>query len=124
MILKAASLALMLLLRPSAGAEQAAEINDQEVFTFPAEFEKHDFVWIAWSDEAYLSVKPTDRVTLQMIKELAPFVRIKLVVDTSRQMRRVKRLLQQNGVPENRIVFMVLRKGDRWFRDMGPIFLK
>lgn len=97
---------------------------DEEAFHVPAEFEPHDFVWIVWTDEYYRAGEPTDRVVLRIIKALAPFVRIKLVVESRTQWRKVKRILGKHGISGKRVAYLIVPRNDRWIRDSGPIFLK
>jgi len=116
-------LIISLCLFPHLSHQTAATTND-EVFSFPAEFERHEFVWVTWTDEVYMSGKPTDKVVLKIIEELSPFVKIRLIVESQPQLIKVKRILKKNDIPDEQITFLIVPKNNRWMRDMGPIFLR
>ena len=101
------------------------EPRQQEHFTFPAEWEEHDFVWITWSSEAYWSGESTDKLIIDIIKALQPFVKMKVVVKGAEEQEKVSRLLRDRvTVREENVEFVAIPENDRWLRDMGPIFLK
>jgi agmatine deiminase len=116
-------LLVLLCLSPYLSHQTAATTND-ELFSFPAEFERHEFVWVTWTSEVYMSGKPTDKVVVQIIKELYPFVTIKLVVESQPQLIKVKRILKENNIPDEQVSFIIIPNNNRWMRDIGPIFLK
>jgi agmatine deiminase len=123
-MIRSLSLFLILLgLFPYLSPQTAATTND-EVFRFPAEFEPHEFIWLTWTDEVYMSGKPTDAVVLQIIQALSPFVKVRVVVESQRQLGKVKRILKGKHIAEEQIAYTIIPKNNRWMRDMGPIFLQ
>jgi agmatine deiminase len=119
------ALLFVVLLSPSPlTLHQSAAATNEEEFVFPAEFERHEFVWVTWTDEAYCAGKPTDGVVLQIIKEISPFVKIRLVVKSRGQLITVKKILREHGISGRQVDYVVIPRNDRWLRDMGPIFVK
>lgn len=92
----------------------------QEQFVCPAEWEKQARVWIAWNDQAYLSGESTGKVVIELIEALQPFVRVRIVVAGDGEKEQVSYKLTKS----DNIEYMVIQPNDRWFRDMGPTFLK
>jgi agmatine deiminase len=105
-------------------AVSAAEVSDTSFYTFPAEFEEHEAVWIKWTTETYLG-NSTDGVIKAVIKALNPFVKIKLVVSDKEEESEVKRILQEEGIPYSHVEFFINPNcTDRWLRDNGPVFVR
>lgn len=95
-----------------------------EQFTFPAEFEKQDAVWMTWLDVPAFSGKPIGNTSFEIIKNLVPYVRVNLLVnDDSTRMLLRKRFLS-NYIDTSKIQMIVYK--NPWFnlRDPGPVFLK
>ena len=96
----------------------------KELFTYPAEFERHDSIWLAWPTYENKVGKPSEPVIMDIIRELDSFVRVDLMVQDSVELEKVKKMLSDNDVPQSHVTFRIIPHGDIWLRDMGPIFLK
>jgi len=117
--------ALAFLLLFGCSRQQASHETSEleEVFRSPGEFEKHEAIWIGWSTYEIQKGLSTVPVHLKMIKELVPYVKVKIAVQDSAEMDTVKSLLKENNIPIQNVSFPVIPHGDIWFRDMGPIFI-
>ena len=91
-----------------------------ERFTFPAEWEEQDCIWITWDDQSYWSGERTGSLVLNIIKSIEAFEQVKIIVSSEDEQEKVSRLLER----KDNIKFEIIEKNDRWLRDMGPIFLK
>jgi agmatine deiminase len=97
--------------------------QNEEFFTFPAEFDKQEAVWMV--ARPFDSERPTIGVAVQMIKALAPTVKIRLMVADEKAKEAVAKLLKANGVDERQVSYWTTTSSPtRWYRDVGAIFLK
>lgn len=86
----------------------------------PAEWEKHDAVWLGWQADSTLGFYP---VVTEMIKTLTPNVTVKIAFDSDSLMQTAKSYLKRNQIDTSNIKFYVM-PGDRyWIRDHGAAFL-
>jgi len=95
--------------------------NEQEDnYYMPAEWEKHDAVWLGWQSDSTLGFYP---VVTEMIKTLTPNVTVKIAFDSDSLMKTAKSYLKRQQVDTSNIKFYVM-PGDRyWIRDHGAAFL-
>lgn len=94
-----------------------------EVFTYPAEFEPQAAVWLG----ALLEQNGQDDlpVLVQMVQALAPHVDLYLVSKNVAERQRLQDALRKSGVDARRIHWQIVTSSPtRWYRDIGPIFLK
>jgi agmatine deiminase len=96
----------------------------EDTFIFPGEFEEHESIWLAWPVYEYMSGRPAEKVILNIINALEPYIIIDLMVQDSMEMAKVQDQIELLGISTNHIRFHSIPHGDVWIRDMGPIFLK
>lgn len=101
-----------------------AKNPDAASFVYPAEFETHESIWLAWPKSEYAQGRPTEKVILSMIKALAPHVAVDLMVQNQQEQDQVQRIFTLLNIPSDHVRFRHIPHGDIWLRDMGPIFLK
>lgn len=92
-------------------------------FRFPAEFEKHEAIWLGWPvDEAKkgLSAVP---VYVEIIEALVSTVKVRIAAQHEEEKREILTLLEEKGVSIEKVEIFCIPHNDIWFRDMGPIFL-
>ena len=98
--------------------------TDSTLYTFPAEFEEHEAIWVKWTTEAYRR-KPTDIAVKAIIKALNPYVKVKVVTVSEEQTSQVKAIFQKEQIPFDHVEFVINPHSvNRWTRDSGPIFLQ
>ena len=88
---------------------------------FPAEFELHDSIWMAWPRYENKKGRPTDPVHMQILKATSGHVAVDLLVVSEGE---VRALLDAAGIAYNHVRFHSIPYDDVWLRDTGPIFLK
>ena len=95
--------------------------NQQEdKYYMPAEWEKHDAVWLGWEADSTLGFYP---VVTEMIKTLTPNVTVKIAFDSDSLMQTAKSYLKRQQIDTSNIKFYVM-PGDRyWIRDNGAAFI-
>ncbi len=95
-----------------------------EQFTFPAEFEKQDAVWMTWLDVPAFAGKPIGNTSFEIIKQLVPYVRVNLLVTDDSTRRVLQKRFLSNQIDTSKVHMIVYK--NPWFnlRDSGPVFLK
>ncbi|MBF0441799.1 MAG: agmatine deiminase family protein [Oligoflexales bacterium] len=99
----------------------------QNLFSFPAEFDRHEAIWISVKDEKYWSGGSRINVVMEIIRELEPYVKVKATVPSQEALRNFKKLLSGRNINDSHVTYMVMNNGDEadpWLRDHGPIFLR
>ncbi len=77
-----------------------AQSLKEEQFTFPAEWEKHEAVWLSWRGRSNNHGGSESKAILivNMIKELTPYVKVNLFVDTDSTKNDVLKRLRENDI--------------------------
>lgn len=96
----------------------------EKAFLYPAEFAKHESIWLAWPTYAYEPGYANEDVVLKIIESLAPYVLVDLMVQDEAEMEKVNDIFKIKNTPCDHVRFRLIPRGDIWIRDMGPIFLK
>ena len=93
----------------------------------PAEWEKHDSIWLAWPYDPTTfpdRVQRVEVVYVQIVKEIHEGEHVNLfVIDDSTKKKTIK-MFKEAKIDLDRINFYVSDYADVWFRDYGPIFVK
>ncbi len=94
-------------------------------YRMPAEWERHDAVWLAWPHDSttFPDLGEVERAYAAIVKAVSTGERVELLVGDPAMEERVRGLLGGAGVPLDRIRFHVLGYADVWFRDYGPTFV-
>ena len=96
--------------------------NNRE-FRFPAEFEQHAAIWIAWPVFEYKRGLSAVPMYIEIIRTLTPHVRVKIQVNDAASRINVERLLMGASINMNQVTFHDVPHDDIWVRDPGPIFV-
>lgn len=95
-------------------------------YHMPAEWEKHDAVWLSWPHDPITfpdRVKKVETVYGKIINALQQSEKVNLLVKDSAMKQRAQDILKQNGATPDAVAFYIYDYADVWFRDYGPIFL-
>ncbi|MEM9798839.1 MAG: agmatine deiminase family protein [Planctomycetota bacterium] len=89
--------------------------------TFPAEFEPHESIWMAWPSYENKAGVPTEPLIVELIGLMEGHVAVDLIINEGDEAN-VLAALSAAGVPRNHLTIHEVPHGDVWMRDMGPIF--
>lgn len=95
-------------------------------YSMPAEWERHDAVWLAWPHDPITfpsRVEKVEKTYGEIIKALQGSEKVNLLVKDSTMKNKAQGILEQCSVNPDDIVFHIYDYADVWFRDYGPIFL-
>jgi len=96
-------------------------------YRMPAEWAEQAALWLAWPyDETTFPgcLKEVEETYLRIMKALYRVEEIRLLVRDGETEGKVKKSLQQAGIPPDAIRLIRADYGDVWFRDYGPTFVR
>ena len=104
---------------------QVRQFPQLPAYRFPGEFEKQQAIWLQWPSEIYnLNQHPVNPVMVKIIKALARYIRVDLMVQSNAQLAEVRNLLKDSGFTGSNVHFYIINHQSIWTRDVGPIFVK
>ena len=108
-----------------AGTNGATAESDEPVSRFhqAAEFEPTSAIWLLWPNYDHKVGLSNAQVTLDIIKNLTSYARIKLVVPDEATKQKVLTLLPEGIIQRGQMAIYVIPYREFWARDMGPSFL-
>ena len=95
-----------------------------ESFVFPAEFEPHRALWMAWPTYENKRGLSTEPLLIDIIRATEGRVAIELLAQDDAEADRIRERFRQEEVPDGHVAIHAVPHGDIWMRDMGPIFLR
>ena len=95
-----------------------------EAFVFPAEFEPHRALWMAWPTYENKRGLPTEPLLIEIIRAAEGRVAIELLAQDDVEGGAIRDRFRREGVPDRHVTIHSVPHGDVWMRDMGPIFLR
>ncbi|MGE5391690.1 MAG: agmatine deiminase family protein [Deltaproteobacteria bacterium] len=91
----------------------------------PAEFEEQQSVWLMWPSEIYnVHNDPVEPVILELVRNLAPYVKINIMVANKSEAAEIKKKLARQDCADSNIDYHVVDHYSIWARDVGPLFVK
>ncbi len=93
----------------------------------PAEWEKHEAVWLAWPHDITTfteGIEKAEKTFCEIIKSLEGGEKVELIVLDDAMQKRSENALKKFGADLNNINFHQVPYADVWTRDYAPIFLK
>ncbi len=96
-------------------------------YRMPAEWEPHAATWLAWPHER--SDWPGKFATIpwvyaEVVRQLAPGERVRILVDDATMERGARRLLGRAGIDLARVDFFRIPTDRSWTRDYCPLFVR
>lgn len=114
----------LILLLLSFSCATAFSQNEPEHFTFPAEFEKHEAIWMAWKIFPVMA-KFKEETSYSVIKALTPHVKVNLIIHHDSIIAILNDEFKKRGIDKNKVqMFTYGSNPYRNVRDPGPVFLK
>jgi agmatine deiminase len=95
-------------------------------YRMPAEWEKHDAIWLSWPYDPTTFPNRVGKVELtyvQIIKLIHESEKVNLFVKDQTMKKKATAMLNQAGVNLEKIRFFQFGYADVWFRDYGPTFV-
>jgi len=114
---------ILMVMIPVSANGTGEDVNMEDNWRFPGEFEEQDAVWIGWLSKEYISGYYTDDVFLQIVRELEQNVHTIICVPDENQKTHVEEVLHKNNVPMDNISFYEQKFTMLYWRDFGPIFV-
>jgi agmatine deiminase len=96
-------------------------------YRLPAEWEQHKSVIICWphqKEDWPGKFAPIPWVFAEIVKKITPCELVRIIVQSSKDIIKVKRYLGKNSVDLNRIEFIITKTDRGWVRDISPAFVK
>src|SRR5690242_17845899 len=88
-------------------------------YTFPAEFEKIDAIWMGWGVTTYTDTatkEDVEKIRLQMVQALTPYVRIHLIVNDTAQRNLLIRKFLSLKIDTSKISYFFSPNWNFWLR--------
>ncbi len=96
-------------------------------YRMPAEWEKHEATWLSWpkNPETFPGelLPEVETTYMRIIDTLHKGEIVNILVDDQKSEKRVRNLLDSDGISGRNIILHVIPTVDVWFRDYGPIFV-
>lgn len=95
-------------------------------YYLPAEWEKHEAIWLAWPYDEVSFPERVERVEdtfSQIIQSISSSERVELLVRDEEMKERVIDRLKEKKVDLSLVNFHLADYADVWFRDYGPSFI-
>ena len=70
----------------------------EDTFLYPAEFEKHESIWLAWPTYQYEPGYSNEDVVLKIIESLAPYVPVDLMVRDETEKENVRNIFVTKNI--------------------------
>jgi len=104
-----------------------AESTPRELgYWMPAEWAKHEAIWLSWPHDPTTFTSGVDKVEetyIQIIKLIHKEEDVNLFVRDQDMQGKISRLFRGEDIGFSKIRFFQFDYADVWFRDYGPIFL-
>ncbi|HEY0676858.1 MAG TPA: agmatine deiminase family protein [Chitinophagaceae bacterium] len=97
--------------------------GNKEHYIFPAEFEKHEAIWMGWKTVTSRGIDKSETL-LKIIRNLTPTVKVNLFIDDDSLIGFLHNQFNKWGIDKNQITMFVYPNPYSNVRDPGPIFLK
>lgn len=95
-------------------------------YCMPAEWEKHDAVWMAWPHDITTfsdRIEKVEEIYIEIIEAIYESEDVNLFVKDAGMKAKVAELLQKKNIDIEKINFFLYDYADVWIRDYGPIFV-
>jgi agmatine deiminase len=109
------------------GNEQQSKSPVEQGFYFPAEWEKHDAIFLAWPHDitSFPDLPRAEKAYAEIISAMqkTKSETVKLFVTGKKMKERAEHIISGAGADVAKVRFYLHDYGDVWFRDFGPTFL-
>ena len=112
--------------RGAAGGAKGSDDTPRSLgYHMPAEWEKHEAIWLAWPYDldSFPEIEAVENAYAAMIKAIHKSEIVNLLVRDEMMRGEVADRLKREKVDLGRIHFHIMSYADVWFRDYGPTFV-
>ena len=96
-------------------------------YAMPAEWKRHDAIWLAWPYDPTTfpeRVPKVEATYVQIVKEIHESEDVNIFVIDEPTKKKATKMFEQAGIDMAKVHIWVSDYADVWFRDYGPIFVK
>ncbi len=106
-------------------ARSRAETPQKTGYRMPAEWDRHDAVWLAWpyDEGTFPDLKSVEESYCHIITELHRDEPVNLIVRDMEMYGDVLKRLDSSGVDLTNVKLFITKYADVWFRDYGPTYV-
>lgn len=100
---------------------------EKEIYTLPAEWEKHEATWIGWPHNRLDwpgKFSPIAWVYCEIVRKIAEGEKVRIIVEDNKHKQNAIKALKDSNIGFENIEFYILKTDRGWTRDSGPIFVK
>ena len=97
------------------------------MFKMPAEWELHEGTWLAWPHNKEHwpgNFDPIPKVYSELIRILASSEKVFICINDAAAEETARKVLKENGVNSDQVIFHHIPTNSSWTRDFGPIFVR
>ncbi len=109
-----------------ANATKKTKTPSELGYRMPAEWEKHDAIWLSWPHDPVTfpdRVGKVEGTYAQIIDAIHESENVNLFVKDGTMKARAADILNKKNIDLTKIAFHIHKYADVWFRDYGPVFL-
>ena len=101
-------------------------MTETEHFWFPADWEEHEAVWLAWPPEDWVVGEDLSArdAHCRVICALLPYVRVELLVNNADERADVEKRVGAARGDCRGLTYRTVPHTDIWMRDFGPVFVR
>lgn len=106
-------------------------MNNSNNWRVPARWEPQSYITLALPSEQFFDPsqfthgpKTIEEVQIEMIKNLLPVVKIRVLANDEKQAARFQGLLKEHKIALEKVEILFVKHNHIWLRDTGPIWLK
>jgi agmatine deiminase len=106
--------------------EKISKTPSELGYRMPAEWEKHDAIWLAWPHDPTTfpdRVQKVEQTYVEIVKNISESETVNLFVKNDKMKAKAAGLFVKAGVDLGKVVFHLFDYADVWFRDYGPTFI-
>lgn len=103
--------------------------NDKKQYFIPAEFDEQEYIWFSWMESNWLNGEPLYLPIVQAIREIHPYVKVKIVYgphlnyNRSQLSTRIIDVLTKAAVDTSRVELFYNEIAIGAIQDPGPVFV-
>ncbi|HRK53539.1 MAG TPA: agmatine deiminase family protein [Cyclobacteriaceae bacterium] len=108
----------------------SCNLSVRDIFVIPSEFEEQEYIWLSWNETGFLGGEPYYTTVLEVIKEIHPFVKVKifygpqLSYNKEQLKSRIYNVLVGSKIDTSRIELFYNEIKYGAIQDPGPFFLR